>query len=148
MIELLEFADSKKEIERYLTNRTDIVIEHILYLILAPESDCASHWQTEIYSFISSVKKLLSTNKYPTQKQIYDWTYGKIQDCISDVNWMSVLIEDVCDKENIENNFNVYNISKQLDYVCSQYFKWLSERLSSVGRVTRKDVISELTLLM
>ena len=148
LIELLEFADSKKEIERYLTNRTDIIVEHILYLILAPESDCVSHWQTEIYSFISSVKKLSATNKYPTQKQIYDWTYEKIQDCVTDVSWMSVLIEDACDKENIENNFNVHDISKQLNYFCSQYFKWLSERLSSVGRVTRKDVISKLTSLM
>ena len=52
------------------------------------------------------------------------------------------------EKENIENNFNVHDIYKQLDYFCSQYFKWLSERLSSVGRVAIKDVIGKLTSLM
>lgn len=148
MIRLFEFADSKKEIERDLTNKTDIVVEHILYLILDSNNDCVYHWQTEIYSFISSVKKLTSSNKYPTSKQIYDWTYGKIQDCVLDDKWVDVLVDDVCDKENIENVFNIKDVSNRLNSFCFEYFKWLGEKLSMFGRVTRKDVVDKLTYLM
>ena len=150
MIRLFEFAENKKEIERHLTNQTDIIVEHILYLIMDKDNNAVDHWKNEIYSFLHTVKKLSGKNKFPTAKQIYDWTYCKISDCITDMRWVRVFVEDACDKEGFTytsiSSFST--ISKQLDSFCRDYFSWLGENLSKVGIVSKQNVFKELDKLM
>ena len=148
MIWLMEFAENKKEVERQLTSKTDILIEHILYLIMDKNNKAAQHWKTEIYAFISSVKKLSGKNKFPTKSQIYDWTYGKSEDLVNDSAWLFVLVQDVTEKENFYSPRDIDDIMKRLDGFCKKYFTWLASNLSSVGRVTQSSVIQELNSLI
>ncbi len=148
MIRLFEFAENKREIERQLSDKTDILVEHILYLIMDKNNSASNHWKQEIYSFIHSVKKLSGKNKFPTSKQIYGWTYDKISDCVTDTDWISVFVEDACDKECFENIYSITDISKRLHSFCTDYFTWLSESLSRIGIVSRQDVIHELDILI
>ena len=45
-----------------------------------PNHSALNHWKQEIYSFIHNVDKLKGNKRFPTSKQIYDWTYGKKED--------------------------------------------------------------------
>lgn len=141
-------AEQKKEIERSLSPKTDMIIEHMLYLCLAPTCTTVSHWMDEIYSFISKIDKLKGKNRFPSARMIYEWTYGKKQDLVKDTRWLSVMIDDARDKENITDDFDVQDVMNDLDTMCMFYFQWLSEELASVGAVSRKSVREKLKALM
>lgn len=141
-------AEQKKEIERSLSPKTDMIIEHMLYLCLAPNCTTVSHWMDEIYSFISKIDKLKGKNRFPSARMIYEWTYGKKQDLVKDTRWLSVMIEDAKDKENITDDFDVQDVMNDLDAMCRFYFQWLSEELASVGAVSRKSVHQKLKALI
>ena len=140
-------AEQKKEIERSLSPKTDMIIEHMLYLCLAPNCTTVNHWMDEIYSFISKIDKLKGKNRFPSARMIYEWTYSKKQDLVKDTRWLSVMIEDAKDKENIADDFDVQYVMNDLDAMCMSYFKWLSEELASVGAVSRKSVREKLKAL-
>lgn len=148
MIYINAMAEQKKEIERSLSPKTDMIIEHMLYLCLAPNCTTVSHWMDEIYSFISKIDKLKGKNRFPSARMIYEWTYGKKQDLVKDTRWLSVMIEDAKDKENIADDFDVQDVMNYLDAMCRFYFQWLSEELASVGAVSRKSVREKLKALM
>lgn len=140
-IPILEFAESKKEIERSLSPKTDVIMDHLLYILLSPKSDTVNHWEHEVYAILSRIDKLKNTNKYPTQQQIYDWTYGKKRDTVMDSpNTVKVMIQAAQEEENIFGNFNVNLVMKALDFLYQNYFKWLSTELSTVGRVAPSSV--------
>lgn len=141
-------AEQKKEIERSLSPKTDMIIEHMLYLCLAPNCTTVSHWMDDIYSFISKIDKLKGKNRFPSARMIYEWTYSKKQDLVKDTRWLSVMIEDAKDKENITDDFDVQDVMNDLDAMCMFYFQWLSEELASVGAVSRKSVHQKLKALM
>ena len=141
-------AEQKKEIERSLSPKTDMIIEHMLYLCLAPNCTTVNHWMDEIYSFISKIDKLKGKNRFPSARMIYEWTYGKKQDLVKDTRWLSVMIEDAKDKENITDDFDVQDVMNDLDAMCRFYFQWLSEELASVGAVSRKSVHQKLKALI
>ena len=70
-----EFGDSKREMERELKSKTSQIIQHLFKLYLMPNSINRNHWQREIANFLSDVSKLNGRNKFPTSKQLYNWTY-------------------------------------------------------------------------
>lgn len=141
-------AEQKKEIERSLSPKTDMIIEYMLYLCLTPNCTTVSHWMDEIYSFISKIDKLKGKNRFPSARMIYEWTYSKKQDLVKDTRWLSAMIEDAKDKENITDDFDVQDVMNDLDAMCRFYFQWLSEELASVGAVSRKSVREKLKALM
>lgn len=48
IITIREFAEHKKEIERKLGSRTPEIMEHLLYITLAPKVSTVNHWENEI----------------------------------------------------------------------------------------------------
>lgn len=130
------FAENKKDVEMSLSSTIDICIQHILYLILFPGSAYTYHWEHEVYSFFSKSPKLKGTNKFPNKSQIYSWTYGKRSDVVTDIPYMTVLIQTCCEEEDYFDIYNASSVSSVLDDVCTKYFNWLSTELSTVGIIS------------
>ena len=142
------FADTKKEIERNMSNNMFICLTHIMYLILFPNSSYVDHWQHEVYAFYPKVSRLSNTKKFPTSEQLYNWSYGKEQDMITDVSQVNIMIQNCCYEENYENIYDAESVSNFMDSVCVKYFHWLSECLSKHGMTLQVDVKEKLTELV
>lgn len=138
------FSFSQSEIARKLSAPMKIIIEHLLYIVLAPESTTVHHWCSEIYGFLNYVGKLDRKNRFPKQRQIYEWTYGKMQDLVTDERFMSVMIKSAVRKERFTVDVPINEIITKLDHVCTDYFSWLSQELSTVGIVDSDDVESKI----
>lgn len=138
-------AEKRADIERKLSgNEIDMLIEHLLYLLLAPNAPTAKHWSTEIYAFLHDIPKLKSNSRFPSNSQIYNWTYGKRQDLITDKRYMAKMLKDVCEKENFAPESSLDEIMHDLDYACVAYFTWIADELSATGRVTGSEINEQL----
>lgn len=141
-------AETRTEIERALNGATYQVIENIFKLLLLPNHAAVNHWRKEIASSIYEVGKLKSTKRFPTAEQLYAWTYKKKQDLVTDVTWVSRLINNICYEYDVKNNFVPFEISNQIDSICELYFSWLSSELAAYGYVEFKMIYSKLDDLL
>lgn len=138
----------KRDIETKLSISMTQTIEHLLKLYLMSDSPARNHWQGEVYGFIHTVEKLKRTNKYPTTQNIYNWTYEKVQDLVTDASWLQIRIEDICDQYNIDTNIPLNPTMHEFDALCVNYFQWLAEMLSKRGSVTNREVYTKLDSLV
>lgn len=141
---ITEFAENKKEIERSLKPSVEPIIEHLFKLHLMPNHESVNHWRREIYSFLYNIDKLKGTNKYPSSKQIYDWTFGKIADKFDDNYYAEGIVETIEYDYNVTVNEDITVIRKSMYTICKFYFSWISNELSIRGIVTPKQVYVEL----
>lgn len=142
------FADSRKDMERELSSHTLEIIEHLLKIYLMPEHESAYHWKKEIASQIYCVGKLKNTKKFPTAKQIYEWTYYKKQDLVTDKRWFAKLVFGICEEYDIELLEDSNDFMYDFDDVCVSYFQWLASELSDVGLLTKPEIIAKITELI
>lgn len=143
-----ELADSKREIERGLNDATEPVLNHLLKLYLMSNSESRNHWITEIFGFLNKIKKLAGKNKFPSKDQIYDWTYNKWEDVLTDDNYLMDSIESIEDIYNINIDENIRTINIGYNRLCRDYFSWLANELSQYGRVTFSMVRTKLNELV
>jgi hypothetical protein len=143
-IDIIGFLEAKKELERNLSAHTDEIIEHLFKLILMPDSRDRNHWQGEIAGQLNKIVRLNNSKKFPKAKQIYQWTYGKKQDLVTDRNWLSGMLEDIEFKYNIEVCDSIDNLIYSLDDLCVTYFSWLAENLSESGYVSTPKIYRKL----
>lgn len=148
MVTLFEFAKNKKKIEMELCFATPKIIQHLFYLVLDKDNINKSHWQTEIYAFLNSIELIKGKNKLPDKQFIYTNSYGEVQDTVQNIKWIENTADSYCDIENIETAKSTYKIMEELDFICSNYFDWLAEKLSTVGSVKRKEVVTEIDELL
>jgi len=144
---LTELAIEKRHLEDRLIDRSVEIIEHLLCIVLDPKNVNRDNWTSEIYAFINNVPILKSTKKLPTERFIYDSTYGVWQDNILNNEYFNRQIESICEEENIDIPEDIGSIQTDFDIICAEYFKWLSNTLSKSGKVTRsscKNKIDEL----
>lgn len=139
---------SQMMIIRNLESHTDLIIEHIIKLVLMPKHTARAHWKSEIAAQIKSVKKLDGKNRFPSSEQIYAWTYEPNQDLVTDVKWMGAAIKEFEGDYGIKVTESTKNICTLVDDVCQNYFKWLSEQLSDVGRVAPSMIYQKLDELI
>jgi hypothetical protein len=140
-------ALQKSEIETTLATRMEDLIEHLLKLYLMPNSSARNHWQGEIYGILHSISKLKQSKKYPSSNMIYNWTYKKVRDLVTDYKWMKISIDDFCDQYEISSTESVSDIMNEFDGLCVEYFTWLSEKLSTAGKLSTRDVYNKLNEL-
>lgn len=148
IIFLTEFAEQRKEIERELKARTVKIIEHLLYLVLDKNNSASNHWKSEIHAFIYDIDIQKGNKKLPKEKFIYASTYGKRQDRVTDEKWLTVAIKTACQKEHFNNTKDVFTVMSELDFVCTEYFRWLANELSTVGNVAPDDVKDKIDELL
>lgn len=142
------FAELQKEVERNLTSHTDEVIEHLLKLYLMPNHSANNHWKKEIASQIYKVDRLKNNKKFPSAKQIYNWTYDKKQDLITDVRWFTKFCNMICKEYSVELEQFPGDFIGDFDSICVSYFKWLAEELSDIGLVTSDEIYQKLDELL
>lgn len=135
-------AFSQTQVAQNLCSKMNVTLEHLLYIVLAPTSPTVHHWCSEICAFIGQTDKLSSTKRFPKEKQIYDWTYGRKQDLVQDEKYMAILIRKAARKESLDVTLTTSEIQDRLDALCVRYFSWLAKELSSVGIVDEEDVES------
>ena len=140
-------SDAKRKIESTLRDATPKVIEHIAKLILMPDSESRNHWEKEIVTFIGKVSTLKGSNKWPTAKQIFSWTYGVDQDLVQRPAWVRVYMRNIARDEGCAfDPSRDYSII--LDYICYHYFTWLSEQLSQQGIIDHQEAYALLDDLL
>lgn len=142
------FAELQREVERKLSAHTDEIIDHLMKCYLMPNHSAINHWKQEIAIQINRIDKLKNGKKFPTAKQIYSWTYGKKQDLVTDIGFLSKLIKGVCEEYSVEVMESPYEIMDKFDFICTEYFKWLATELSRVGMVNRSEVYTKLNELL
>lgn len=135
-IYIIGMSDSKKDIERYMGDHTKQIVLHLAKLLLLRGHSASSHWKKEIASQIFEVSKLKKTNKFPTKDQLYKWTYGKVQDLVTDKRWITPMIETIAYEYDTDIFVTPRELSNLLDHVCVDYFQWLSSSLAVSGQVS------------
>lgn len=147
-LRIFEMAEERSQIHRRLADKTPNIIEHLLYILLAPDSDCRDHWKKEIYSFLHDIELLKGSNRPPKASFIYDSTYGVRQDRVQSEKYMTKFVKDVCSKENIKTKKTLGQIMTELDDVCMKYFTWLSETLNKNEYASYEDVYNKIDELI
>lgn len=141
-------ASNSKQIISDLRGNTYQIIENIYKLVLLPNHRAVNHWKNEVASKIDHVDKLKSTKTYPKAAQIYEWSYEPKQDCVSDPQYTENVMQDFLQKYHGTTEYTPKDIAEKVDYVCENYFLWLSEALSKKGRVSYAEVYSVLNPLL
>lgn len=138
---ITEMAEELREIGRDLKSKNEIVIEHLLMIYLYPNSKHINHWEREVRSFIDKVSKVKSKNKYPTQKQILNFTWFIFEDVL--IERFNVYVDDIEYKENKVKEID--NPDPQVFYnFVKEYFYWLSDKLSIKGYIERQETINKI----
>ena len=138
-IQINEFADSKFKVEMDMSSKTWVIIIHLIKCLLMSNNSAYEHWKSEIVHFIYDVPKLKGTNKYPTEKQIYKWTYGKRADKVLDPTTMKYEFEGLEEKYNIKILEDYNKLANIIDEMCKGYFSMLAKTLSMFGSIPNKE---------
>ena len=131
-------SESQAEIYRKVSDKADTILEHIIKLMLYPNSPSCDHWKAEIYAALNRVQKLRNNNKLPKAKLIYKAlsSYNDVADNI---------INQVKQTEDLTpSGMDAYDVVS----VAECYQRWLSEKLSQEGAVVPNDVFDELNILL
>lgn len=142
------FSQSRREIKRMLYGRTKQFIENICKLILMPDHSARNHWMKEIASQIFDIDRLSNNNRYPMKKQIYDWSYKKQQDLVTDTIRMKEMKRHLITEYHLESYMDPADFSEVADSICYEYFSWLADRLSNKGFVPYIDIYEKLNELL
>ena len=136
---------SRSEVIDKIQRNIDQSINHIICLIAFPSCSAVNHWKDEIYSHLNDMYKLSGTKKFPKKQFIYDYTYGKRQDLLTDERYFMKRLSDVERKEGLQSEFDLDEVMTRVDEVCCAYYDWLAQKLSTDGYVTHDEVIEKLT---
>ena len=142
------FAELQKEVERKLSCSTDAVIEHLAKCYLMPDHFAVNHWRQEIFGLIHRVDMLKNGEKFPSAKQIYNWTYGKKQDLVMDIRWLSKFVEGICEDYSIELDKSLTEFMVDFDSICTAYFQWLANGLSQTGLINKSEAYAKLHAIL
>ena len=155
MIRLItEFSMRKQEIEVQLSSAAKQIINHICKLVLMPYNESANHWKREIRSFLNQINTLKGNNKFPSEKQIFNWTYNKYYEWLNSVKYMTLWIDDIIqeyDELQMYTNAEFINydlIANNINCFCKDYFSWIALKLSKDGFVPLNDIYTELDTLI
>lgn len=143
-----EFADSKKNMERELKPKTKQIINHLYKLYCMPDHESRNHWMREIANFLNEINKLSGKNKFPTEKQLYDWTYYKFKDQVTEQFYMKAMTKNITDRYNVLIDIPLDDICKEFDNICESYFRWLAGQLSKYGIVSNYEIYDKLDELV
>ena len=143
-----EFSERKQKIEDELTYATKQIINHICKIVLMPDVDSVNYWKQEIANFLNEVDKLKGNNKYPSEKQIMNWTYNKQEDMLTDTVKMKRKLIDIIDEYEIDYLIEFSAATSIINDFCKDYFSWISKELSKYGYINRRMIYEQLNFLI
>ena len=128
-------SESKNKIYSDITSASKQIDQHIIRLMLYPNSSYRDHWMHEIWAFLHDVDTLKNTHKFPKKSFIFD-ALSVHNDILR--NYVKLVISE---EEDLEPS---YIDLDDLLSITRSYQDWLSEKLSSEGVVFQKDVKSKI----
>lgn len=139
---ILAMSQRDSKIRDSLTDLSVPMMEHIVKLMLYPDTDYCQGWRTEVYKFVNKVDKRKATNKYPEYSFIMNCfkTHYDVLDNYAD-QVKSDMQFDGCTV--VPKHFTTPEIVKVVDDYC----QWLATKLSTAGKVTNQEVHSYLAEL-
>ena len=132
-------ALSIRDVKSKLVSHTDEIEEHMIKLLLAPDSTTRNHWIGEIASQINSVKRMSKDNKYPSSDMIFKWLYTEQLSEIDDFDRFRYIVEDICDYENLSMPDDMRTFHHRYKTALREYYTWLSDNLPTRGYVKRSQ---------
>lgn len=137
-------ALQKNEIMQNIHRKTFVIIEHILKLVVMPDHDARNHWQGEIAGQLNRVPALKNSKRFPSYRNLLDWTYYDNEDSICDKNWISKELDNILIDYGCEYEGDVSDLIDVFKDTCFDYFTWLAEQLSADGAVRNRDIYQKL----
>lgn len=141
-------ALSIRDAKSRLVSHTDEIEEHMIKLLLSPDSQTRNHWIGEIASQINSVKRMSKDNKYPSADMIFKWLYTEQLAEIDDFERFQIMMEDISDYENLPMPDFLEELHEKYKDALEAYYRWLSKNLSALGYVKRSDAMAVLNELL
>ena len=130
---------SKKDLGAWIDNHTFQVMVALAQLYLFPNGT-RKHWRTEVWEKLSRMHKLKMTNKLPSDKFIFQYTWK------NNINNVKNALQYAKDKESnlTPRDDEVYGDFYQ---IVEDYFMWLSGELSQSSSIEISSVLKELDRL-
>jgi hypothetical protein len=141
-------AFSRADVIEKIQHNIEKSIDHFIRLIAFPSSWDVNHWKTEIYGHLHDMYKMGSSKRFPDKKLIYDYTYGKRQDLITDPTYFKKRLKQNEITEKLKCEIDITEAMNEVDRVCTGYYDWLASKLSTTGYVTSDEVYAELNQLL
>lgn len=141
-------SETKREVERKLRERADEVLEHIMKLVLMPDHPARNHWRKEIAMQLCTVHRFKGSNKYPSEQQIFDWTYGAWADELHDPGWMHNMMRRICKDYAVDSPYTLKEFSVKVNSLCKRYFAFVAQHLSNGRAIPAATIYAFLDEIM
>lgn len=145
---IISQALSMRDTKSKLVSHAEEIEEHMVKLMLAPDSQTRNHWIGEIASQINSVKRMTKDNKYPSSDMIFKWLYTEQLTEIDDFQRFQAMVDDICECENLSFPADIYSFHSEYKALLETYYRWLADNLSVSGYVKRSQAIEILNELV
>lgn len=126
---------NRQVLENQLFSAALPLTEHLAKIYVFPDLEYRNHWMKEVWSFVHSVPKLKSSNKFPEASFIFEALSG-----YADVSYNT--IEVICDEYSQHTPKRVDG--DELEGMIIEYLTWLADQLSESGKVCSSDVYIKL----
>ena len=128
-------AYDKQSVQNSLESVASSLTDHLIKLYLFSESEYVSHWRQEVWHILNRVSKLKHSKKFPDSRFIFNCISGYADMCDNLIGlWCSEYDSLTPTRVDYE----------EAEKLILEYFKWLSDKLSSQGSVTSAEVYNEL----
>ena len=130
-------SKSKSELAGWIEDHTFPVMCAITQLYLFENCDVRSHWRQEVWANFKDMRLLRRQNKLPTSKFIFENSWKVNEVFVDDaVTWAIDHENNLICREDIDVN--------HLHAIMENYFKWLSDQLSTHKTISSTAVYTKL----
>ena len=128
---VIAMSESKKALHERLGNASVKINEHMITLLMFPNTSNYNHWKQEVYNFVSIVPVLKGTNKWPNRRIILDGLSVYLDRRPLEILKKRVL-RDYSHLDALDTSIEA--ISRALEI----YYNFISAELSQYGEVERE----------
>lgn len=140
--------NTHKHIKSHLCRRKDVLhdlhfrslqaMPYLMKIFMYPTSSSANHWKDNAYSSINLCEHIRSRSRLPSSKAILNHTWRSISDLMEAFRRLIVV------EESQYSNIGYDRMYSMLE----EYFRWLSDKLSTKGSVNRDEVYGEINSIV
>ena len=132
-------SETLSEIRRNLSAVSKPLDQHIIRLLLYPESEYVVHWKKEIANMLYDVDRRKGSNKWPKQSFIID-ALAVHNDILENYKRYVVEVESELVPKDVP--------LRSIEQCISEYQQWISTKLAESGYVSRAEIFDELDSLV
>lgn len=138
----------RQEIIQELHQKSAVIIEYIMKIMLMPNHSARNHWEGEIAGQLNRIRSIKGSNKYPSDKLLLQCLYYDADDILFNKQRITNDIYNIMDEYNCDYEYDLDSFMNALQSVCFDYFSWLSKRISVNGSIRNQEIYKELASLV